>query len=224
MNLGGGGRYVPGMIVLLSPVWGYERRRVGRAGLAAPVVACAGVCLLAGAAHLMYGGVSTGFGLLRLIDTLVPVAAGLAMATGTGQECALELQLSLATAFPTTLARRFTVLLAVILATCVVSVGVMTALGQWHHPATSVVRVGVLLAPAVFLGGVGAWSTLRLRGAAAGSLAVITAWLVLILAVERVVHDWMVQKTLLMVVGLAFFAAALALARRGDQLMKQEGA
>lgn len=209
MNHPPSGRYIPGVAYL--ELWRYEARRCGAAALSLPLLAAA----LVAAASLTARSVGAadsetiGFGIVRLITTLLPVAAGLGIAAALGRERAIELQLSVPTPYRTTVLRRIAAVAAVVVLASAVAIIEAALLGYWSHPATGVLALIVPLGPALMLVGMGAWSQVMLQSTAGASAVVLGAWLFQLLILDRFIVVWQINRALLAIAGGLLVVLAL---------------
>lgn len=197
-------------------IWIHEARRVGPAALSLPMLVSGGITVLAVMAHAAAAASTQAQGvtMVRLVADAFPLAAGLAAATVVGRERMIELQLTVLTAYPRTVRRRVTVLALVVLVAAVGCLTVLEAQDQWVHPAHGPLALLVPAGPVVLLVGGGAWAAMTLGSSAGASTTVVGLWLAQLLVFDRVVGLWQLNRTLLIVAGLALFAAALR--RLGD--------
>jgi hypothetical protein len=148
--------------------------RLGLAVLCAPPV----TAVLAAAAVAVTRGAADGRWLVPgALETLLPLAAGVAVASAIGRDNARELQLSLPARYPVTLARRAgLVLAAVAVSGCVLTATVIAA-GAWRTSPGPFAAQLVWFAPAAFLSGLGAAVCLLTGSTALGAAAVGVLWL-----------------------------------------------
>jgi hypothetical protein len=112
-----------------------------------------------------------------MLETLLPLAAGVTVASAIGRDNARELQLSLPASYPATLARRAgLVLIAVAVSGFVLTVTVIAA-GAWRTAPGLLAAQLVWLAPAAFLSGLGAATCLLTASRGLGAAAVGVLWL-----------------------------------------------
>lgn len=147
-----------------TALWAQETRRAGPAALGLPILTAAAVAAVSVLVHAHTDGATAGPTMVKLVADLFPVTAGLAAAAVLGRESALELQLTVPTAYRATVARRLAVLAVVVLAGAIGCLSVVGAEGQWTHPAQGPVAVLIPLAPAVLLLGAGAYALLDRAG------------------------------------------------------------
>jgi hypothetical protein len=237
-------RYSSGMGTL--SLWRHELKRAGWVVLVPPLLA-AGVLVgvaVDGAVRLHYPSSGTALVLQSLLELALPLAAGLGAASLVGRDPAIELQLTLPTAYRTTILRRLLVIagwVAVIALTTAVS---MVASGWWYRwPAAHGAVPGQLtwLAPTLCLAGLG-----LLVGALSGSPATATSavaalWFFELAAVELLLEhrwsrllylfattrgpvgdDWTANRLTLLGAGAAMTAAGWLLLRRPSRLLTKE--
>jgi hypothetical protein len=174
----------------------------------------------------------------------LPLAAGVGAASLVGADPAVELQLTLPTAYRATILRRLAVTAAWVALIALSAAAFMVASGWWHRwPAAHPPLVGQLtwLAPTVCLAGLG-----LLAGALSGSPAVATVvisslwvfefaavgplqehrWsrLLYLFATTRgtVEADWTANRLTLLAAGVAMTAAGWLLLRHPTRLLTKE--
>jgi hypothetical protein len=195
-----------------TSLWVHEARRVGTALLALPVLTGAAIAAVTMIARPATSGVvGPDLTPVRLTSYVLPVAVGLAAAAVLPRESMLEQHLTLPTPYRTTAYRRFTLLAGASLLTAVGLLVVLVSSHRWHSPAQGVAALLIPGGPAALLLGVGAWAGGRWHSAAAASSVVLAAWLGQLLLWDRVVGDWRLNKTALIVLG----ALAVTVALRG---------
>lgn len=155
----------------------YERRILGVLALALPLLIVAGFDGFAGllglgrTAHSVLGNVLTAG-----LETGLPLAAGLSVSAMMAQDSALELQLSLPTAYRTTVQRRFAlILLAAALVGAAATVGLTLAL-PWSLAKPLGAGQLLWLAPTLWFCGAGAVLGLLLRSRAASGAVLGGIW------------------------------------------------
>jgi hypothetical protein len=200
-----------------STIWRFEARRCGAAALALPLTVAA--ALIALAAALAGNGTAVGTGMVRLTSTVFPVACGIAAATAVGRERLLELQLTVATPYPTTFSRRLAVIAAVVLIGAAALVGALQAAGLWQHPARGPLALLVPIGPALFLVGLAAWAAAALRSTAAASTVVIGGWLFQVFLWDAFVAVWQLNRGLLIAAGVLLTYRALRRLRDPERLL-----
>lgn len=148
--------------------------RLGLAVLCVPPV----TAVLAAVAIAVAQGTADGHWLVPgVLETLLPLAAGVTVASVTGRDNARELQLSLPASYLVTLARRAGLVLAAVgLSGCVLTVTVIAA-GAWRASPGPLAAQLVWFAPAAFLSGLGAAACLLTGSSALGAAAVGVLWL-----------------------------------------------
>jgi len=155
-------------------LWRYEVRRAGWTALLTPPVATAALVLIA----LLDGGADTDRNLLAALEMALPLAAGVGAASLVGRDPAVELQLTVPTAYRSTLLRRLAVTLGWAALLAVLVAGLLVASGGW--PDSRGIAGGQLIwiAPTVWLGGLGFLAGAALRSPAAAGGLVTTWWIV----------------------------------------------
>jgi hypothetical protein len=227
-------------------LWGHEVRRAGWATLLPPVIAAVTLVVVAvdGAARLGQPIRSTALILQSLLEMALPLAAGVGAASLVGRDPAVELQLTLPTAYRTTILRRLVVSAGWVAVIALTAAMVMVASGWWHRwPAAHPPLPGQLtwLAPTLCLSGLG-----LLTGALSGSPAtatsvVVALWffelaaggllqqhqwsrLLYLFATTRgtVDQDWTANRLTLLAAGAAMISAGWMLLRRPSRLLTKE--
>lgn len=208
------GRYVLGMTE--QALWFHEARRCGKAALGLPVLAALAIVAMsvvvrsenAASAH------DAGVGMVRLVADVLPVAAGLAAASAAARDRMAEIHLALYTRYGVTVRRRLLVVTALVLVASALCVGGLMLAGQWNHPAGGPLALLVPLGPAGLLIGAAAWAQATLRSTAAASSVVLGVWLVQLLWLDRFISSWIVNRSLLLLLGAGM--AVLAFRALGD--------
>lgn len=189
--------YVPGMTR-----WGYEARRCGPTGLALPWLGAIAIALVSAAvAGANHDGTAAGAGMVRLVALVFPITAGIAAVAALGREQMAELQLTFPTRYRRTVLRRIALLAATTTAAAAALVLVLAAQDQWDHPAHGPLALLVPLGPAALFIGAGAWALARIRSVGGASVAVVGAWFVELLFLDRLVGVWQVNRVLLLLAG-----------------------
>src|SRR6266511_2753538 len=238
------GRYLPGMRPL--SLWRHEVRRAGWAALLAPLAAAVGLAVLAvdGAIRLDQPDQSTALVLQSLLELALPLAAGMGAANLVGRDPAVELQLTLPTAYRSTILRRLLVTAGWVALVALTTAAFMVASGWWHrwpeaHPALA----GQLtwLAPNLCLTGLGLLAGALSGSPAVASIVVASLWvfeyaavgqlqehrwsrLLYLFATTRgtVDKDWTANRLTLLAAGVAMTAAGWLLLRRPSRLLTKE--
>jgi hypothetical protein len=166
-------RYSVGMRPL--SLWCHEVRRAGWAALLTPPVLAVLVLGIAidGAVRLDQPSRDTARILQSLLEMALPLAAGVGAGSLVGRDAAIELQLTMPTAYRATIVRRLVVTAGWVTAIALAAGAAMVASGWWHRwPAAQSALAGQLtwLAPTVFLAGLG-----LLVGALSSSPALATS-------------------------------------------------
>jgi hypothetical protein len=218
-------------------LWRYEVRRAGWTALLTPPVATAALVLLA----LLDGGAATDRNLFAALEMALPLAAGVGAASLVGRDPAVELQLTVPTAYRSTLLRRLAVTLGWASLLAVLVVGVLVATGWW--PQSHGVPSGQLvwLAPTVWLGGLGFLAGAAFRSPAAAGGLVTTWWIVqqifpgllqgrdwsrlfYLFATDRdtVPEDWTANRLTLVATALVLGGLGWVLLGRPERLLRGE--
>ncbi|HEV8372989.1 MAG TPA: hypothetical protein VGR68_07280 [Actinomycetota bacterium] len=227
-------------------LWRHEARRAGWAALLAPPLVAGFLAVVAvdGAVRLEQPSRDTAHLLQSLLEVGLPLAAGVGAASLVGADPAVELQLTLPTAYRATILRRLAVTAAWVALIALTAAAFMVASGWWHRwPAAHPPLVGQLtwLAPTVCLAGLG-----LLAGALSGSPAVATVvvsslwvfefaavgplqehrWsrLLYLFATTRgtVEADWTANRLTLLAAGIAMTTAGWLLLRHPSRLLTKE--
>ncbi|GAA4470474.1 hypothetical protein GCM10023170_087330 [Phytohabitans houttuyneae] len=156
-------------------------RRAGWTALLTPPVATAALVLIA----LIDAGTATdratARNLLAALEMAMPLAAGVGAASLVGRDPAVELQLTMPTAYRSTLLRRLAVTFGWAGLLAVLVVAGLVATGWWERwPASHGPLLGQLvwLAPTLALGGLGFLAGAAFRSPAAAGGIVATCWIV----------------------------------------------
>jgi hypothetical protein len=175
-------------------LWRYEARRVGRPTLLAPALLTA---VVAGGAVLARRPLHAGtvaHALLFAVEMVVPLAAGVSVASLVGRDPAVELQLTVPTGYRRTLLRRSALAAA---DGCLVAFAVCVALmagGWWSQlPRTHGALLGQLtwLSATCWLAALGLLAGAALRTPAAAATVVVAPWLAeQLLPAEVQAHHW----------------------------------
>jgi hypothetical protein len=200
-------------------LWIHEVRRCGKAAPALPLLAATAIIamsLLVDSQDAV-SAEDTGTGMVRLVATVLPVAAGLAAATAAARDPMVEVQLALPTPYAVTVRRRLIVVtLAALLAGGVCIAGLALA-GQWNHPAQGPAALLVPLGPSVLLIGTAAWAQARMRSTAAASSVVLGVWLLQVMWLDRFISSWVVNRSLLLALGAVLAALAVRALRDSER-------
>lgn len=227
-------------------LWGHEVRRAGWAALLAPLAAAGLLVAVAvdGAARLDQPSRSTALVLQSLLELALPLAAGVGAANLVGRDPAVELQLTLPTAYRATILRRLVVTAGWAAVTALAVAAAMVASGWWHrwpeaHPALA----GQLtwLAPTLCLSGLGLLAGALSASPALATSVVAALWvfqyaaagplqdhrwsrLLYLFATTRgtVGQDWAANRLTLLVAGAAMTSAGWLLLRRPSRLLTKE--
>jgi hypothetical protein len=218
-------------------LWRYEVRRAGLTALLTPPVATAALVLIA----LLDGGAATDRNLFAALEMALPLAAGVGAASLVGRDPAVELQLTVPTAYRATLLRRLAVTLGWASLLAVLVVAVLVATGWW--PQNRGVPSGQLvwLAPTLWLGGLGFLAGAAFRSPAAAGGLVTTWWIVqqlfpdllqgrdwsrlfYLFASNRgtVPEDWTANRITLVTTALVLGGLGWALLGRPERLLRGE--
>jgi len=238
------GRYLPGMRPI--SLWRHEMHRAGWAALFTPLAAAVGLVLVAadGAIRLDQPSHGTALVLQSLLELALPLAAGMGAANLVGRDPVVELQLTLPTAYRTTILRRLVVTAGWVAAIALTTATFMVASGWWHrwpeaHPALA----GQLtwLAPTLCLCGLGLLAGAVSGSPAVASIVVASLWLfeyaavgllqehrwsrlLYLFATTRgtVAQDWAANRLTLLMAGAAMTFAGWLLLRRPSRLLTKE--
>ena len=238
------GRYLPGMRPI--SLWRHEMHRAGWAALFTPLAAAVGLVLVAadGAIRLDQPSHGTALVLQSLLELALPLAAGMGAANLVGRDPVLELQLTLPTAYRTTVLRRLVVTASWVAVIALTTATFMVASGWWHrwpeaHPALA----GQLtwLAPTLCLCGLGLLAGAVSGSPAVASIVVASLWLfeyaavgllqehrwsrlLYLFATTRgtVAQDWAANRLTLLMAGAAMTFAGWLLLRRPSRLLTKE--
>lgn len=224
-------------------LWRYEVRRAGWTALLTPPVATAVLVLVA----LLDSGATdraTARNLLAALEMALPLAAGVGAASLVGRDPAVELQLTVPTAYRSTLLRRLAVTLGWAGLLGVLVVAGLVATGWWERsPESHGPLLGQLvwLAPTLGLGGLGFLAAAVFRSPAAAGGLVATWWIVqqvfpgllqdeswsrllYLFATTRgaVPEDWTANRLTLIVSALALGGLGWLLLGRTERLLRGE--
>src|SRR6266545_1588803 len=178
-----------------------------------------------GAIRLDQPDQSTALVLQSLLELALPLAAGMGAANLVGRDPAVELQLTLPTAYRSTILRRLLVTAGWVALVALTTAAFMVASGWWHrwpeaHPALA----GQLtwLAPTLCLTGLGLLAGALSGSPAVASIVVASLWVFEYAAVGQLQeHRWSRRLTLL-AAGVAMTAAGWLLLRRPSRLLTKE--
>jgi hypothetical protein len=223
-------------------LWRYEIRRAGWAALLTPPVSAGLVALLA---VLQAAGtaadVTTARTMRAVLEHAIPLAVGAVAAALVGRDPAAELQLTVSRDYRATLLRRLAVTFAVAAVVAVIATAALTASGWWHRwPVAQDPVLGQLtwLAPALWLGGLG-----FLLGAVLCNPAVAGGLVAAVWILEQVMagtmqghpvtrplhlfattlgdgHQWLTNRIVLLVTGMAMLGAAWPVLARAERLVR----
>lgn len=187
----------------------YEVRRCGVGALAVPTgtAAALGVLLLALSSSW------TGW----LVGSVFPVAVGMAAAMVIAGEDALELHLTLPTAYPRTVRRRLVVLAVVSTAALAGLVGVLAAAGRVADPVAVLVTTGCF---ATLLFGTAVCVAVRAGSAGGASAVVLAVWLAKLLMLDGVLGRSGLGAVVVALAGAVLLAVAARLLDDEEILMK----
>jgi hypothetical protein len=237
-------RYLPGMRPL--SLWRYEVRRAGWAALLTPPIAAAVVLGAAvdGAARLDQPSQDTAHLLQALLEMALPLAAGVGAASLVGRDPAVELQLTLPTAYRSTILRRLAITAGWVAAIALAVAAVAVSTGWWYRwPGAHPAFAGQLtwLAPTLCLAGLGVLVSALSSSPAAATSAVAALWffdlaaggllqdhrwsrLLYLFATTfgTVEADWTANRLVLLAAGGAMTLAGWLLLRRPSRLLTKE--
>jgi hypothetical protein len=172
-------------------IW-YEIRELGAIAMLMPLLVVAGVALSAGI--MMLGGAQTDViaeMLTRSMETLFPLAIGTVAASVVASDIGIEWQLTMPTAYRTTLVRRLAILVTW---SAVVAFGdaiVLRMIDRWLAPEGFVVAQLMWLSPMLALVALGAVLALLVRNRSAAAGLVGGLWVLeLVLPSTFVSHAW----------------------------------
>jgi len=189
-------------------LWWYEARRCGTVPLGLPVAAATllGIFLSDFALWAQWA-LSVGFTLL----------VGLCAAAVAASERMTELQLTMPTTLPSTMCRRFALLLSPAVASAAFLV--MFSPGQPGHSLSPLLPIvafmGLLTATA-------AWAAMTLRSQAGASTVVIVVWLAKLFVVEQLITQPVSQTVALLAMTTPVFALAMRRLTDGEALIGKE--
>jgi hypothetical protein len=189
-------------------LWWYEARRCGWVPLALPVVVAALLGVLV---------FQSSFWAQWLLDAGFALAVGLCVAAVAAGERMTELQLTVPTALPHTMGRRFVLLLAPALTGAVLVV--VSVAGELHRPAVLFLQMVAFVA---LLAATAAGAAVVLRSLAGASTLVIVVWLVKLLMVEQLLTEPVPQAVMLLLVAAPVFALAMRRLADGQHLIGKE--
>jgi len=187
----------------------YEVRRCGGAALAVPT----GTAAALGVLLLTLSSSWTGW----LVGSAFPVAVGMAAAMVIAGEDALELHLTLPTAYPRTVRRRLAVLAVVSAAALAGLVGVLAAAARVAEPAAVLLTTGCL---ATLLFGTAVCVAVPTGSAGAASAVVLAVWLAKLLVLGGVLGRSGLGVVTVALAGVVLLAVAARLLGDEEILMK----
>ena len=244
MNRRPGRRYLPGMRPL--SLWRHEARRAGLAAMLTPPAVALVVLAVAvdSALRLHDPGPSTALILQNLLELALPLAAGVGAASLVGRDPAVELQLTLPTAYRATILRRLAASTGWVAVTAVTVVLGAVATGWWDRwPGAHTPLAGQLtwLAPTAFMAGLGLLVGALAGNAALAASTVAMMWTFHLAATgplqthqwSRQLYlfattrgspelDWTANRLTLLAAGAGMSAAAWLLLRRPVRLLTKE--
>jgi hypothetical protein len=227
-------------------LWGHEARRAGWAALLAPLAAAGLLVAMAvdGAARLDQPSQSTALVLQSLLELALPLAAGVGAANLVGRDPAVELQLTLPTAYRATILRRLAVTAGWAALVALAVAAAMVASGWWHRwPEAQPALAGQLtwLAPTLCLSGLGLLAGALSASPALATSVVAALWvfeyaangllqqhrwwrLLYLFATTRgtVDRDWAANRLTLLLAGAAMTFAGWLLLRHPSRLLTKE--
>ena len=156
----------------------YELRQVGLVALLTPILIIGSFSLFG--VLMRFNGVSPDRSTRAIVAGLeigVATAAGLIAATLISSDSLLELQLSLATRYRTTFARRLVLMLLWSSMVAVITTIVVRLIGHELAPVSLLTQQLVWIAPSICLVGIGTILTLLLRSRAGGSAVIAGLWI-----------------------------------------------
>jgi hypothetical protein len=156
----------------------YELRQVGVVALLTPILIIVSFSFFG--VLMRFNGVSPDRSTRAVVASLeigVATAAGLIAATLISSDPLLELQLSLATRYRTTFARRLSLMLVWASLIGIVTAIIVRLIGHELAPVSLVTQQLVWLAPLVWFTGAGAFLTLLLRSRAGSSAVIAGIWI-----------------------------------------------
>ncbi|MGN9910329.1 hypothetical protein ACTMTJ_22505 [Phytohabitans sp. LJ34] len=217
-------------------LWRYEVRRAGWTALLTPPVATAALVLIA----LLDGGADTDRNLVAALEMALPLAAGVGAASLVGRDPAVELQLTVPTAYRSTLLRRLAVTFGWAALLAVLLVAGLLATGWWPESRGVLSGQLIWLAPTLWLAGLGFLGGAAFRSPAAAGGLVATVWivdqvfaglqehywfrLVYLFATTRgaVPEDWTANRVTLVTTALALGVLGWVLLGRSERLLRGE--
>jgi hypothetical protein len=223
-------------------LWRHEVRRAGLAALLAPPVAGALVLLVAvlGATSGDVSTKDTARTLYGLLEMALPLAAGIGAAGLVGADPSVELQMSVPTAYRTTILRRLVATVGWVSAIAFVTVGAMLATGWWarwpapHGQLTWIAPTACLAGLGLLLGVLSTSPALATSvvtvvwlfdWAAAGILSQYGwgRWLELFATTHAMpARHWTANRLGLLATGAAMTVGAWLLLRHPDRLLTKE--
>ncbi len=157
-----------------STRWGHEAGRAGLPVLAVPPA----VTLLAAAVIAMAHGTSSGGRVVPgAVETLLPLAAGVATASAVSRDRSRELQLSMPASYLGTLARRAALTLGMVAMCAVVLTVAVIGTRMWPAAPGLLAAQLVWLAPAAFLAALGVALSLLTTSGGVAAAVVGVVWL-----------------------------------------------
>jgi hypothetical protein len=218
-------------------LWRYEVRRAGWAALLTPPVATAALVLIS----LFDSSPTADRNLVAALEMALPLATGIGAASLVGRDQAAELQLTMPTAYRSTLLRRLVVTLGWAALLAVLVVGILVATDSWPQSRGIASGQLVWLAPTLCLGGLGFLAGAAFRSPAAAGGLISTVWIVqqvfsglvqdnywtrllYLFATTRgaVPDDWTANRLTLIATALAFGTVGWLVLGRAERLLRGE--
>lgn len=156
----------------------YELRRVGIVALLTPILIIAGFSFCG--VLMRFNGVSSDRATRAVVASLeigVATAAGLITSMLLSSDSLLELQLSLATPYRTTFARRLSLMLVWSALVAIVTTIIVRLIGHQLAPVSLISEQLVWLAPLIWFTGAGALLALLLRSRAGSGALIAGIWI-----------------------------------------------
>jgi hypothetical protein len=224
-------------------LWRYEVRRAGWVAALGPPIAVA-VGVAAALANPQPSDPTTARILLGALEMAVPLTAGVACASLVGRDAAVELQLTTATSYRSTLLRRMAVTIGWAAMVAVLTAAALIATGWWARwPENHGPVAGQLtwVAPTLALAAAGFAAGAVSRSPAAAGAIVTTLWaiqqffadlvqqhqpgrLLYLFATTRgtVPGDWTANRLTLLGAAAALVVLALVVLGRSERLIHEE--